>query len=476
MKHFILFISVLLFLSAPLTAQKLVSGTHLGIRTAAQLTAETGIPMPNDVNLYKIRYETPDLHGQKDTASGLLVVPAISTALPLVCYQHGTVGQKSAVPSNLVGEAVLAMAFGSLGYAVVAPDYLGLGDSRGFHPYVHAETEASAGLDLIFAAKEYAPSISLNLSQQLFVTGYSQGGHAAMALFRELEANHTQDLPVTAAAPMSGPYSISGVMVDNLFLNDPYYYPSYLPYTLNSYQMAYGGIYTNLNELYRPGFDVLVQNFLDRTITLGQLNDQIINKLTTDFGSSIPRMMFLDSVQTAIRTDSAHPFNVAMRLNDVYDWTPQAPMRMYYCEADDQVFYQNSILTDSVMNARGATNVEAISVGATLDHGECATPAGLSTVFFFNGFVPTSAIEEIAQLHVYWHVDATNHQFIFQLDNPTLTPATFRLIDLQGKVCLEQEVNLMQRQHIDLGERAAAVYLAEIHSEAGIWRKKIILK
>jgi hypothetical protein len=432
--------------------------------------------MPNDVFLYKIRYETPDLYGVTDTASGLLVVPDIAGQLPLVCYQHGTVGEKSQIPSNLQSEAVIAMAFSSLGYVVIAPDYLGLGDARGFHPYMHAESEASVAIDMIKATKNFAPAISLDLSNQLFISGYSQGGHAAMALFRELEMNHTQDLPVTAAAPMSGPYSVSGVMVDQLFLPDPYFYPSYLPYTLNSYQMAYGNIYTNLSDIYRPGYDTLVQDFLDQNISLGQLNDRLINKLTQDFGASIPRMIFLDSVQTLIRTDSTHPFNVAMRLNDVYDWTPQAPMRMFYCEADDQVFYQNSIFADSVMNARGAADVKAVSVGATLNHVGCATPAGLNTIFFFNPFLPQTAIEKEHILDIFWHFDQVENRFDFQFAERKIGKGTFRLWDLQGKVVLEQPFDLVQRQQIYLGERAVGVYVVEVVGEEGVWRKKVLVK
>lgn len=475
MKHILLSI-LLISLAINLSAQRLISGISIGTRTAAQLTLEIGIPMPNDVFLYKIRYETPDLYGVMDTASGLLVVPDIPGQLPLVCYQHGTVGEKSQIPSNLQSEAVIAMAFSSLGYTVIAPDYLGLGDSRGFHPYMHAESEASVAIDMILATKDFAPSISLDLSNQLFISGYSQGGHAAMALFKELEENHSMDLPVTAAAPMSGPYSVSGVMVDQLFLPDPYFYPSYLPYTLNAYQMAYGNIYTNLSDIYRPGYDLLVQDFLDRNITLGQLNDQLINKLTQDFGSSIPRMIFLDTVQTLIRTDSLHPFNVAMRLNDVYDWTPQAPMRMFYCEADDQVFYQNSIFADSVMNARNASDVKAVSVGETLNHVGCATPAGLNTIFFFNPFLPSNAIEKGEILDVFWHVDQIENRFDFQLATPVYEEGTFRLSDLQGRNFVKKPINLSQRQQLYLGELPAGIYLAEIISSKGVWRKKVLLK
>ena len=113
-------------------------------------------------------------------------------------------------PSERRGGWELAGVGAALGYVAVAPDYLGLGESRGFHPYVHAATEASAAIDLLYAAQEFAEKQKFPLNGQLFLTGYSQGGHASMALHRELERNYSKIFPVSAAAHLSGPYSISG--------------------------------------------------------------------------------------------------------------------------------------------------------------------------------------------------------------------------------------------------------------------------
>ena len=46
------------------------------------------------------------------------------------------------------------MIFAAFGYVVCAPDFVGLGDSPGVHPYVHAKTEASAAIDMLRAARE----------------------------------------------------------------------------------------------------------------------------------------------------------------------------------------------------------------------------------------------------------------------------------------------------------------------------------
>lgn len=84
----------------------------------------------------------------------LPVVPA-GTQLPMVVYEHGTTSGPTDVPSQLRGGFEVAMGYAAFGFITLAPDYLGLGDSRGFHPYVHAATEASASLDMINGGLEY---------------------------------------------------------------------------------------------------------------------------------------------------------------------------------------------------------------------------------------------------------------------------------------------------------------------------------
>ncbi|MBK8042036.1 MAG: hypothetical protein IPK21_04855 [Haliscomenobacter sp.] len=168
-------------------------------------------------------------------------------------YQHGTAGSREAVPSRLSFEATIGLVGGALGYVSVLPDYLGLGDSDGFHPYLHAKTEASAAVDMLRAARQFAASATIALNGQVFVSGYSQGGHAAMALHRELETNLSAEFKVTASAPMSGPYSISGDMKSRLLSEEEYFYPGYPLYTMLSYNLAYG-VYDSLapNSSARP--------------------------------------------------------------------------------------------------------------------------------------------------------------------------------------------------------------------------------
>ena len=61
------------------------------------------------------------------------------------------------------------------GYAVVAPDYEGLG-TPGVHPYLIGKSEGRSVLDSVRAARKVAPGIG----RRVAIMGHSQGGHAAL--------------------------------------------------------------------------------------------------------------------------------------------------------------------------------------------------------------------------------------------------------------------------------------------------------
>ncbi len=405
------------------------------------------------------------MHGAVDTASGLVVVPDEGGyAYPMLVYQHGTVADRYSVPSsNATGDAAFAQIYGGMGYVVVATDYLGLGESRGFHPYVHAATEASAAVDMMRAVRDdFSLEHDVLINEQVFVTGYSQGGHAAMALHRELETKLGSEFHVTASAPMSGPYSISGVMREVALAEKEYFYPGFLPFTILGYQTAYGNLYDDLADVFKPDYLPMVQKFADEEIDLLQLNDFLVNTLIQNHGESVPRYMFVDSLINEVEINPDHPFNVALRDNDVYDWAPQASTRLYYCMADDQVPYLNSVLADSVMNANGAPNVLAIDLDSDANHAQCAVPALTAGIFFFGVFQRIDAVTATTERDALPEVQlfpnpASELLFLQNLEEET----TIELYDLLGRSVLRQ--TLAPGNHtLDVGGYERGTYLLRL--------------
>lgn len=320
--------------------------------TQAQLVF-LGLPAENDIDLYKVWYNTEGVDGEADVASGLVVIPVKDDPAALLCYQHGTTSPRDAVPSNEVGHFG-ELFLGSVGYVVSSADYLGMGESKGFHPYLHADTEASAAIDLLRATRTLCEELKVDLNDQLFVTGYSQGGHAAMAAFRALELEHKEEFQVTAAAPMSGPYNVTGTMLNSILNEEEYLFPGYLVYIARGYQEVYGDVYESLSDIFKPQYAEIMEKFDNRpAYTLEQLHQELIALLKEEHGASIPKFMFQDEIiQAVIDNDESNRVIQAMRDNDLYEWVPEAPTRLYYCEADEQVPFENAIFTDSIMTDR----------------------------------------------------------------------------------------------------------------------------
>jgi hypothetical protein len=101
---------------------------------------------------------------------------------------------------------------------------------------------------------------------KLFVTGYSQGGFVAMATQRALQLAGT---PVTASAPMSGPYALAAYLDAIFYGNVALGSTAFAPLATNSFQKSYGNIYTTPADMYEAtyatGIESLVPGAYDFT-------------------------------------------------------------------------------------------------------------------------------------------------------------------------------------------------------------------
>lgn len=426
---FCLFISLISMLPSLKAQDYLIESTFLGSRSKFELLVLFGQPVDYDIDLFRVRYETIGSDFLPDTASGLLVIPQVpaGTQLPMVLYEHGTTNGPTDVPSQLRGGFEVAMAYAAFGFVTAAPDYLGLGDSRGFHPYVHAATETSASLDMLNASLEY---LDLNEPEWdpnfLFVAGYSQGGHASMAVHKEIEDFWSFVYPVTAATHMSGPYSISGVMRDIILSDESYSEPAYIAYIVLGYETVYGNIFNEITDIFKEPYATSINNFYNGTINLDALNTQLLAELALG-GNTITKRMLQDSIVDALANQPNHPINIALADNDTYQWAPVAPTRLYYCGNDEQVPFENSIVAEETMQSLGAADLEAINLNPAFNHGQCVFPAILSSIDFFLSFVNPSAT----------HQPLADAAPLFIFPNPAGDAITLAVDDVQEGVQYE---------------------------------------
>lgn len=341
---------------------------------------DRGVPASSAMaaDAWKVVYRTLDAAGNPTVASALLAVPQGATkALPVVSYQHGTVMLREEVPSRLKDEGELGLILAAFGYIAVLPDYLGLGDSPGFHPYHHAASQATAVVDALRAARDSIPGKGASWNKQLFLTGYSQGGHATLAAQRELEIRHAEEFPITASAPCAGAHDLSGITTTDFLSGrvppNPYYFAYFLAAYTEIYHLA-----PKLGDLLRPPYEATLPPLFD-----GRHAGSEINALMPPRAVDILKPEVLE----AFVNDPNHPLRVAIRDNDLHrGWFPMVRTRFYHCAGDLDVLPANSKVAFDTFKAAGAPAVELVDPFSIADHGGCAPFALLGAKFWFDGF------------------------------------------------------------------------------------------
>lgn len=366
LKHYFYLLFVLLIVSAcnkngsdPAPSnQYLVSSSLVGEFTKEQLAQRivAGDPtlgqiapfLQNGIKVYKLVYKTKNTDGKEIQASGAVIYPVKSTATAMISIQHGTIRSDQEAPSyfGTNSEANLAGSlFASLGYIIAYPDYIGYGASNTVpHPYEHRASLASASLDMIRASKEFITEQKILWDERLYIAGYSAGGFATMALQKKIEEETGSEFNLRASSCGAGAYDKTAFM--------KYLTSTKTAGSVSSNQLYLWTLltYDRLYNLNRP----TTQYFKDpwaASIQSSKENTAVNVSFNT---------IFTDAFVKGVADGTDTGFLNAVKDNDVYDWKPKTPTRLYHGDADQLVFYFNSQNAFNAMKARGATNVELI--------------------------------------------------------------------------------------------------------------------
>ncbi|ANF81459.1 hypothetical protein A3K93_04130 [Acinetobacter sp. NCu2D-2] len=153
-------------------------------------------------------YPMTSVTGKSITATTLVFTPKGTPPAggwPIVVWAHGTTGAADkCAPSRLQlenPEKALIIGLVEKGYAVIAPDYEGLGNDNVPHPYLHLTSAANSLLYAVSEARKFYGDV---LGREWSVIGWSQGGHAALAAAEYQKALTGYDFKGTVAiAPAS---------------------------------------------------------------------------------------------------------------------------------------------------------------------------------------------------------------------------------------------------------------------------------
>lgn len=249
--------------SAPGPRGELLSATrvaHLSTAKVHRLLDGSGVATgqaKDPVDAYRLVYRTIDPTGRPTTASGLLAVPATGPQdLRTIVFEHGTTVSRDVTPS--IGSDSLARAVSvldaSAGFATVAPDYLGTGVGPSQQAYLQVRSEVSASLDMVRAAKTFAARSERHLDTALLVSGFSQGGQAAMGLGKALGSGSVGGLSLGGLTAVSGVYDLQHAEIPAL-VHDAME-PTISNYNLSFFALSWGRLYHLWNpstKAFRPG-------------------------------------------------------------------------------------------------------------------------------------------------------------------------------------------------------------------------------
>ena len=354
-------------LEAPVEVTTLTAAQIDGFTAKSGLQAISGMARC-DVKVVALNYATAGVKaGEQTNASGVLLVPggACTGAAALIAHADGTEVYKPRTLANpqSIETLLLVAMYASQGYAVVASDYLGFAKSDyPYHPCLHADSEATTVLDAVRAARAAAPSVGARLSGKLMLTGYSQGGHAAMAAQRAAEQSNPNEFNVVGGAYLAGPYNLSGaVRAPEAIVGVQFF----VPYLVTAWQKVYGNIYSNVNMAFKMPYAGYIENLLPNP-TLDYTTLVTSGKLPSDAGrtpNQVSDLLFQPAFLNDARSNPGNALYLAARKNDLLGWSPRAPVLLCGGAGDPTVptaLHQQVLKAD--FDRRGVTNVVTVDV------------------------------------------------------------------------------------------------------------------
>lgn len=377
------------------------------------------------VDIHYMEYGTVGGMGEATNATGAIMVPQGQTSgcsgpRPIVLYAHGTSTDKAYNIADITDVSrpgaseglLLAATYAAQGFIVVAPNYAGYDLSRlNYHPYLNAEQSAHEMVDALTAARKALPYVGGQDSGKLLLSGYSQGGHVAMATHRAMQA---ANMPVTASAPLSGPYATAAFGDAVFYGNVNLGATAFVPLLLTSYQKAYGTLYSKTTDVFEPAYAAHAEAVLPSFTSFAALVQQGQLPLTALFSSTPPspelasitpptqppelaplfalgfgsnhlinnatRLAYLqdaaahpDGAAPRVSTVFAaatpqHPIRQALKANDLRNWRPQRPMLLCGGNADPTVFYAvNTGIMQAIWSQPASPLATASGVVTVLD-------------------------------------------------------------------------------------------------------------
>ena len=334
--------------------------------------------MEHSVSVYTITYNTT-FDGNPIVASGLVAVPNTSgIQFPVMSFQNGTNTLHSMAPSVNPDDMVFLMLefISSTGFIISVPDYLGFGASdQMFHPYMHKESTVQAVTDMLRAVKELINNhLYTEMSDDLYITGYSQGGWATMQLQKAIETQYSSEFNLKASACAAGPYDLN--YVNHYVLDrETYPMPYFLGYVFNSY-INLGLVSIPVSDLFNPPFDNVITTYYDGTHSGEEINAALTTSVSQLLANDYRNNAYTDTKYSSIIN--------SMSANSISAWNTTIPTRIIHGTNDEFVPQEVSLNTYQDFLNKGVSTDQIMYIPLVgLGHISGIIPAELEAISWF---------------------------------------------------------------------------------------------
>ncbi|VVJ25425.1 Secretory lipase precursor [Amycolatopsis camponoti] len=281
---------------------------------------------------FLITYRSRGVQSEPIVTSGYLLLPKAKVpqgGWPVLVWAHGTTGvADTCAPSGdyaggpvHVYQQIAAKALNAWlarGYAVIAPDYQGLGTPGG-HPYMNAQSQLHTVVDAVRATHHLQP---YKFSKNWYVMGHSQGGAASL----KVAADGQKDAPefnlrgAIALAPGGYQYEVLEYVASNPQITTDV--AAFFPIVLLGAEAADPGLAPA--NLVSP----------DMGVILNSARNRCLSELQSDLKAA-PKTVFKPNV------DLTHLTNY-LKKQSIENMTPSVPLLIVQGDKDQLVDYRGT--------------------------------------------------------------------------------------------------------------------------------------
>jgi hypothetical protein len=293
------------------------------------------------------------------------MVPDDISTVYLIAYFHGTqlplklldfYDSKSETPSYYKGGKEnfgetrnMGLSWASAGYVVFMPDYIGFGTTlEKEHPYLNYPEMFESNIDGLLAAKSFLSNEGLSYDNRLFITGWSQGGGACLSAQRFIERDYASEFTIVASSSLAGPHNFERFFDDILSRKDEELNIS------NIFSWAVYGL-NKFSDLKRPTDQLYAYPVYDQFASIFP-------------PSKVPSEIFNSYFLNKIIDGSDQKFrDILVENTFAYGWQPSGKVFLHHGDADDVVYYFNSVDAYNGLTAAGGDATLYTYPGGTHD-------------------------------------------------------------------------------------------------------------